>query len=112
VSRTLARPPARTVLVIVVLAALVACAGPLPYRPDHQPFGATISADVRVTEERLRVEIDSWGYRVERAVLVLDGNAEVEPDSVVPATTVPAGGGPSIGFGVEARIGQLRRRDG
>jgi hypothetical protein len=81
--------------------ALTACAGSLPYRPERQPFGATISADVRVTDDRLRVEIDSEGYRVERAVLVRDGGAEVAPEVLVPPTTAPTGG-LSIGLGVGA----------
>jgi hypothetical protein len=85
--------------------ALAGCAGPLPYRPERQPFGATISADVRVTEGRLRVEIDAEGYRVERAVLVREGEAEVLPEALVPATaSVPGGpggpGGLSIGLGL------------
>jgi hypothetical protein len=73
----------------------------LPYRPEHQPFGATISADFRVRDDRLRVEIDSEGYRVERAVLVRDGEAEMIPEALVPPTSTPRGG-LSIGLGVGA----------
>jgi hypothetical protein len=85
--------------------ALAGCAGPLPYRPERQPFGATISADVRATEDRLRVEIDAEGYRVERAVLVREGDAEVAPEALVPAAaSFPGGpggpGGLSIGLGL------------
>lgn len=78
---------------------LAGCAGPLPYRPEHQPFGAAISADIRVTEDRLRVEIDSEGYRVERAVLVRDGYAEIAPEALAPPVAVPSGG-LSIGLGI------------
>lgn len=78
---------------------LAGCAGTLPYQPERQPFGATISADVRVTEDRLRVEIASEGYRVERAAIVRDGDTEIAPDAVVPPAGVPFGG-MSIGLGV------------
>jgi hypothetical protein len=52
-----------------------------------------------VTEDQLRVEIDSEGYRVERAVLVREGDAEVTPEALVPPTA-PRAGGLSIGLGV------------
>lgn len=78
---------------------LAGCAGPLPYRPKPQPFGATISADVSVREDRLLVRIDSEGYRVERAVLLRDGETEVESESLVPPG-IPPSGGLSIGLGV------------
>jgi hypothetical protein len=87
----------RTLALVVMLAG---CAGRLPYQPERQPFGATISADVRVTEDRLRVEIGSEGYRVERAVLVRNGDAEIAPEAVVPSSV--ASGGLSIGLGVGA----------
>jgi hypothetical protein len=85
---------------VLLVAALAGCAGPLPYRPERQPFGATISADVRMTEDRLRVEIDSEGYRVERAALVR-GATELAPEALVPSADSP-GGGLSIGLGVGA----------
>ena len=75
--------------------------GAAPYRPERQPFGATISADVRVTEDQLRVEIGSEGYRVERAVLVRDGDAEIAPEALVPSPA-PSFWGLSIGLGVGA----------
>jgi hypothetical protein len=87
----------RAALALVVM--LAGCAGPLPYRPETQPFGATISADVSVREDRLLVRIDSEGYRVERAVLLRDGETEAEPESVVPPG-IPPSGGLSIGLGV------------
>jgi hypothetical protein len=86
--------------IVGVALALTACAGPLPYRPERQPFGATISAGVRVVDERLRVEIDSGGYRVERAVLVRDGDQEVAPEALAPPAVAAPGGGLSIGLGV------------
>jgi hypothetical protein len=45
------------------------------------------------------VEIDSEGYRVERATLVRDGAAETVPEALVPPGGAP-GGGLSIGVGL------------
>jgi hypothetical protein len=87
----------RAPLALVVM--LAGCAGPLPYRPETQPFGATIAADVGVRADRLLVRIDSEGYRVERAILLRDGETEVEPESLVPPG-IPPPGGLSIGLGV------------
>jgi hypothetical protein len=92
---------ALTTAALALVVALAGCAAPLPYRPERQPFGATISADVRVSDDRLRVEIDSEGYRVELAVLVRDGDMEVAPEALVPPTAGPTGG-LSVGLGVGA----------
>ena len=97
--RGVAVAAARAILPAILT--LAGCAGPLPYQPERQPFGATISADVRVTEDQLRVEIGSEGYRVERAVLVRDGDAEIAPEALVPSSA-GASGGLSIGLGVGA----------
>jgi hypothetical protein len=96
--RRLTAPAAAAVALAVGLAG---CAASLPYRPERQPFGATIAAGLHVTEDQLRVEIDSDGYRVERAVLVREGDAEIAPEALVPPSA-PPGGGLSIGLGVGA----------
>jgi hypothetical protein len=95
--RAIAPPTAALALV----AALAGCTASLPFHPERQPFGATISADVRVSDDRLRVEIDSEGYRVEQAVLLRDGDTEIAPEALLPPTAPPAGG-LSIGLGVGA----------
>jgi hypothetical protein len=100
VERSPGRGAARVSIVLALLAVLAGCSGPLPYRPERQPFGATISADVRVTEDRLRVEIGSEGYRVEWAMLVRDGGVEVAPEALVPGAVAAPQGGMSIGLGV------------
>jgi hypothetical protein len=61
----------------------------------------TISAGIHVSEDRLRVEIDSEGYRVERAALVRDGETEIAPDTLEPPMA-PYGGGLSIGLGTSS----------
>jgi hypothetical protein len=97
--RGVAVAAARAILPAILT--LAGCAGPLLYRPERQPFGATISADIRVKEDRLRVEIGSEGYRVEWAVLVGDGDAEIAPEALV-SSPAPSFGGLSIGLGVGA----------
>jgi hypothetical protein len=87
--------------VVALLIAMAGCAGPLPFQPERQPFGATISADIQVIEDRLRVEVDSDGYRVEWAVLVGDGGVALPPESLAPPVP-PSAGGLSIGLGVGA----------
>jgi hypothetical protein len=96
--RAAARRPAWLALVL----ALAGCAGPLPFQPERQPFGATISADVRTVDGRLRVEIDSSGYRVEWAVLVDDAGATLAPEALVPPAPPESRGGLSIGLGLGA----------
>ena len=86
----------------VLLLAQAGCASPLPFQPERQPFGATISADVRVVEDRLQVEIDSEGYRVEWAVLVDDVGATLAPIALIPPTLAGGRGGLSIGLGLGA----------
>jgi hypothetical protein len=84
--------------VVALALALAGCASTLPYVPAQQPAGFPISADYKVVGDRLRVEIDTRGYRVEDVrVLRADGAA-------VPAQTVehpgPGGSGLSVGLGV------------
>ena len=56
---------------------------------------------MRVIEDRLRVEIDSDGYRVEWAALVGDGGVELPPETLSPPVP-PSPGGLSIGLGLGA----------
>jgi len=86
---------------LALVVALGACAGPLPFQPEPQPFGATISADVRAVDDRLHVEIDSDGYRLEWAVLVVGGGATLAPQALLPPAP-PSGGGLTIGLGIGA----------
>ena len=101
--RGVAVAAARAILPAILT--LAGCARPLPYQPERQPFGATISADVRVTEDQLRVEIGSEGYRVERAMLVRDGDAEIAPEALVPSSAGASGGLSMISAAVGTGIG-------
>jgi len=90
-------PRLRGVALALVLAG---CAtSTLPYTPARQPAGFPISADYKIVGDRLRIEIDTRGYRLEDVrVLRPDGAA-------LPAQTIehpgPRGGsGLSVGLGV------------
>jgi hypothetical protein len=84
---------------VALALALAGCASTLPYTPAQQAAGFPISADYKIVGDRLRVEIDTRGYRLEDVrVLRPDGAA-------VPAQTIehpgPRGGsGLSVGLGV------------
>ena len=88
----------RTVGGLLVLAlGLGACsAATLPFRPDSPPPGSAISADYILLADRLRVEIDTGGYRLEDAQLVRSDGVVVRPQAI---ESPPPGTGSSIGFG-------------
>jgi hypothetical protein len=97
------RRPRASLLALAV--SLAGCATTLPYLPERQPGGLTISADVSMRDDRLLVKIESEGYRVERAVLVRDG-VELLPESLVaPADARPSGLSVGIGVGGGASRG-------
>jgi hypothetical protein len=55
-------------LIAIVLVALAGCArATLPYTPAEQPPGARISAAYSTLVDRLRIEIDTDGRRLEQA---------------------------------------------
>ena len=61
---------ARSLLVALALL-MLGCAGPsLPYTPAEQPAGATLSAGYRVVGDRLQIEVDTDGRRLEVATVV------------------------------------------
>lgn len=89
----------RALTPLALAAAVAGCAaGTLPYTPARQPAGFPISADYRVVGDRLRVEIDTGGYRLEEALIV-------RPDGAgIPAQTIEhpgaRGGGSGVGIGI------------
>ncbi len=98
----------------------------LPYKPDPQPREARISADVHELADRLRVEIDTDGRRLEQAWIIKPDGTSVAADAVEnpPVVTGPPpsisvgvgggsyGGGIGVGTGVGAGfpIGEGRSR--
>ncbi len=90
---------ARSLLVALALL-MLGCAGPsLPYTPAEQPAGATLSAGYRVVGDRLQIEVDTDGRRLEEATVVRADGTEVRPTAI---DVMPGawGGGPHIGVGV------------
>ena len=83
--------------------ALTGCSSTtLPYKPVSQPSGATLSADYMVMADRLRVEIDTSGYRLEDAQIMRADNVVVRPQTIEqpPMAYNP---GPTVGFGYGGR---------
>src|SRR5262245_46902673 len=90
------RLPRRVAALALVLAG---CASTLPYTPAQQPAGFPISADYEVVGDRLRVEIDTRGYRVED-VRVLRPDGAALPAQTVEHPSPRGGSGLSVGLGV------------
>jgi len=79
--------------------ALTGCSSTsLPYKPVSQPSGASLSADYVLLADRLRVEVDTSGNRLEDAQIIRSDNVAVRPQTIEqpPVAYTP---GPSIGFG-------------
>ena len=97
------------VLIALGLLAVVGCSRPsLPYRPDLQPSGARVSAAYQVLGDRIRIEIDTDGRRLEQAWIIKpDGSSvaaqEVELPPVVrgssPSFSIGIGGATAVGHG-------------
>jgi hypothetical protein len=98
------RTAVASVLVGLLAGALAACASSsagLPYKPAVQPPGATVSAAYTIISDRLRVEIDGRGRRVERAQIVKPDGAVLEAQTIEYTPAAGGGGSPvSIGFGI------------
>jgi len=85
----------------VTLAGCASSSPSLPYRPLEQPPGATISAAYTIVADRLRVEIDGGGRRLERAQIVKADGSALEAQTI--EYIAPGGGAGSpigIGFGI------------
>ena len=92
----------RGVVMVAALATLAGCSGAtLPYKPEVQPPGATVSAAYTIVGDRLRVEIEGGGRRVERAQIVRTDGALLEAQTIEYTPAASSGGSPvSIGFGI------------
>lgn len=89
---------------VFLAGALAACSSSssgLPYKPVVQPPGATVSAAYTIVSDRLRVEIDGRGRRVERAQIVKADGAVLDAQTIEYTPAASGGGSPvSIGFGL------------
>jgi hypothetical protein len=91
----------RAGLLTGVLAACSSTSAGLPYKPEVQPPGATVSAAYTIVADRLRVEVEGGGRRVERAQIVLSNGALLEAQTIEYTPAASSGGSPvSIGFGI------------
>lgn len=81
-------------LLALVLTACAPASSGLPYRPAVQPAGAFVSAAFTVVGDRLRVEIDGGGHRLERVQIVRPDGSVLEAQTI--EYTPAAGGGGSL----------------
>jgi hypothetical protein len=92
---------AAMLLLAIGLGACASSSPTLPYRPAAQPAGATVSAGYTIVADRLRVEVDGGGRRLERAQIVKSDGAVLEAQTIEYTAPRVVGGGPaSIGFGI------------
>ena len=71
----------------------------LPFKPVSQPAGVYLSADYVLLADRLRVEVDTGGYRLEDAQIVRPDNAIVRPQTIEQPPAAYSSGS-SVGFGI------------
>ena len=86
---------------------LAACAAPLRFRPEWPP-DLGIAADYRVAGAELRVELDTAGYCVqEAAILVADGDAVPARRILPPEARGGSGLTIAVGFGGSGSVGSV-----
>ena len=110
---------ARFVVTLVTLAAIAGCASTtLPYKPEVQPRGGRVSAAYQVVADRVAIEIDTAGRRLEQAWIMKSDGEAIAPDriDVPPMVTGPPstfsigvgggsyGGGVGVGSGIGVGI--------
>ena len=91
-------------LLTALVIALGGCASAsLPYKPESPPSGASLSADYTLLADRLRVEIDTSGYRLEDAQIITANQKTVRPQTIEqPPVASPSSG---IGIGIGGATG-------
>jgi hypothetical protein len=94
------RTAVAAMLLAVALGACSSVSATLPYKPEVQPPGVFISAAYTVVSDRLRVEIDTGGRRLERAQIVKADGGLLEAQTIEFSTPTGAGSPVGIGFGV------------
>jgi hypothetical protein len=88
-------------LVAVTLLSLTGCAATtLPYTPAQQPSGARVSAGYQLVADRLRMEIDTGGRRVEEAKILKADGAELRALAIDTAPPVTTGSPVGLGIGI------------
>jgi hypothetical protein len=70
-------------LIALGLLALAGCGRTsLPYRPDPQPSGARVSVAYQVLGDRLRIEVDTDGRRLEQAWIIKPDGSKVAAEAI------------------------------
>jgi len=81
----------------------------LPFKPESPPSGRSLSADYVLLADRLRVEIDTDGYRLEDAQIITADKSTVRAQTI---EHPPAGSGSSTGIGIGVGGGSYGGRSG
>jgi hypothetical protein len=89
----------RLLLGAFVLSLLGCASTTLPYKPDVQPKGATITAGYQILADRLRIEIDTDHRRLEDIWIAKGDGTAVRAQTIDNAPTV-VGPPPSVSVGV------------
>ena len=90
----------KSLALAAVVLSLVGCASrSLPYKPDVQPRGATISAGYQILADRLRLEIETDHRRLEDIWIAKPDGTAIRAQTIDNAPTV-VGPPPSVGVGV------------
>jgi hypothetical protein len=88
-------------LLAATLLSTAGCASTsLPYTPAQQPPGAQVAAAYQLIGDRLRIEIDTGGRRVEEVKILKADGTEVRAQALDVAPPVSTGGPVGIGFGI------------
>ena len=88
-------------LFAATLLSLTGCAATtLPYTPAQQPSGARVSAGYQLVADRLRMEIDTGGRRVEEAKILKADGAELRALAIDTAPPVTTGSPVGLGIGI------------
>jgi hypothetical protein len=95
----------RRLALLALAIGLAGCASTsLPYKPESPPAGAAISADYTLLADRLRVEIDTSGSRLEDVQLVKADKKTVRPQTIE-QPPIASGSGTGIGIGIGGATG-------
>src|SRR5262247_850522 len=88
----------RTCLFALTLALTGCSSTTLPFKPVSQPSGVYLSADYVLLADRLRVDLDTYGYRLEDAMILRVDNQIVRPQTIEQPPPAYSSGS-SVGFG-------------
>jgi hypothetical protein len=91
----------RSSLIATAFLSLVSCAGStLPYTPEQQPAGARLSASYQLIGDRLRIEIDTDGRRLEEAKILRPDGTDLHAQTIETPPPAPTGFPVGVGIGV------------